>query len=129
MFVTDFISRRPKDPELSCSCTLRTRNRYRTSLSGKEVQAEPDRLCAVWGSECIMFLPVGSVSLLFLLPVKLFRSPEKTYKVNALCNFCCFTDCLGLSLKIKEIGRTRSESAVPCVTGFEDWPVVISTVL
>lgn len=31
---------------------------------------------------------------------------------NALCNFFCFTGCLGLSFKIKEIGRMPSESAV-----------------
>lgn len=106
----DFISCRPEDPEPSCSCTPRTQNRYRTSVSGEEVQAEPGR--EVICSECIMFLHIGSVSLSFPPSVKLFKSTEKTYKENALCNFCCFTGCLGLSLKIKEIGRTRSESAV-----------------
>lgn len=41
--VTDFISHRPKDPEPSCSCTLRIQNRYKISLGGEEEQAEQGR--------------------------------------------------------------------------------------
>lgn len=96
-------------------------------------QSQAERSCAVWGSECIAFLHIGSVSLSFPPSVKLFRSPKKAYKENALCNFCCFTDCLELSLKIKEILAGHDLNLLswifPCMTGFEDWAVVISTVL
>lgn len=76
-------------------------------------QSQAEKSCAVWGSECIVFLHIGSVSPSFLPSVKLFKSPEKAYKENTLCTFCCSTDYLGLSLKIKEVDRTQSESAVP----------------
>lgn len=127
--MTTFISCRPEDPALSCSCTLRTQNRYNTLVYGEEVRAEPGR--KVMCSESVMFLHIGSVSLSFPPSVKRFRSLKKTYKENALCSFCCFTDCHGLSLKIKESGSSLNLLSwiFPCVTGFEGWPVVISTVL
>lgn len=74
-FVSDFISCRPEDPEPSCSCILRTQNRYRTAVGGEEVQAVS---CAEWGSSIIFH--IGSMSLPLLPSVKLFRNPQKSVR-------------------------------------------------
>lgn len=50
---------------------------------------------------------ISSVSLSFLPSIKLCKSQEKNNnKEKAPHNFCRFTVCFGLSLKIKEIDRT-----------------------
>lgn len=56
----------------------------------------------VWGSGCIVFFHINSVSLSCLPLLKL--SKKITCKEGTLCNFCCLKDCLGLSLKIKVAG-------------------------